>query len=108
MAEGQQPREAEQQVEGAGEQGEAQQLHQEHRVHRQRRDQRHAEQCQAETALAPQRGALALLLDVVHGRSHLNAFQTRHAHASFPNSPAGRNSRTITITRNTTVLAACG
>ncbi|MNQ28018.1 hypothetical protein D3C85_412870 [compost metagenome] len=109
VAERQQSGEAQQQVEGAGEQREAQQLHQEHRVHRQRGDQRQAQQRQVEAALAQQRRALALLFDLgVHGRSRLNVFQTRHAHASFPNSPAGRTSSTITITRKTTVLAASG
>ena len=110
VAEGQQPGIAEQQVEGAGEQGEAQQLHQEHRVDGQRRQQRQAQQRQVEQLPTAQRGAPALAFDIgPHRHRHRrNAFLTRHAHASLPNRPAGRTSSTSTMITKITVLAASG
>ena len=83
MTERQQPGEADQQIEGAGEQREAQQLHQEYRVAEERRRQRDG-QCN---------GVQDFLV---------------HAYFSFPNRPAGRSSSTMTITTNTTTSEPSG
>src|SRR5690606_26277194 len=82
-SEGQQPGVAQQQVEGAGEQRIAHDLHDEDRVAAQRR----------QRGQQDQGGQIGDQLSI---------------HDSFPNSPAGRVSSTITMMMNTTVLEASG
>ncbi|MCY1184178.1 hypothetical protein D9M73_248480 [compost metagenome] len=94
VAERQQARIADQEVEGACEQREAQHLEHEHRVGAgQRRDQQASQQCAVERP--PRQAARRLQPGCSDSRSvH---------HFSFPNNPAGRSSSTTTMITNTTV-----
>ena len=83
MAERQQPRIADQQVERGREQREREHLHHEHRI---RADERRGEQC---------------------GEQHAVEHFSLH-HFSLPKRPAGRNSSTIAMITNTTVADASG
>ena len=87
VAERQQPDIADHQVERAGEQRGAQHAHQEHRIQHERR---------------PTISATMTRKAMDCGRENPNI------QAAFPNRPRGLVSRTITITRNTTVAEACG
>jgi len=80
MAERQQTGVADQQVEGAGKQREAQQFHEEHRVLEEGRRQRQREHQRVTEPVVGQK-----------------------LHFSLPNKPAGRNTSTTAITTNTTV-----
>ena len=95
MAEREQPDIAEQQVEGAGEQGEAQRLHQEDRIDRERC--RDAERDQQED----QHPGRAVGVPSRAPRRRCDPH-----HAVLPNSPAGRISSTIAMMTKITVLDA--
>ena len=86
MAEAHQPGIAQQQIEGAGEEREAQRRHQEDRIGEERRDQPERQQHEADVAL------------IDDGAGHLLC----------PNRPAGLTSRTIAMTTKITVLEAGG
>ena len=92
VAEGQQAAEADQQVEGAGEQREAQRLHQEHRVDDERRDR--------EDAIARADHAAMRACSVTLRRRSSSAF--------LPNRPAGLISSTIAMMTKITVFDASG
>ena len=95
MPEGQQAGKTEEQVEGAGEQGEAEKLHQKGRVDREGGDQTDDEQARVQDFSLDQGGGL---LGCAHGES----FQ------ALPNRPAGRTSRTMTMMTKTTTAEASG
>ncbi len=98
MAEGEQPGEAEQQVERAREQPEAQDLHQKGGIHRERRHQPDQEQ----RAEQDRHGAGEHRIGVVHQSDSFARAQ------ALPNRPAGRTSSTITMITNTTTAEASG
>ncbi len=102
MAERQQPDKADQQVEGAGEEREAQRLHQEHGIEDEGRDERKAEENHGEQMGRAQPGFL-LRRRQGRDRSHSRAPQLAR-----PNKPAGLTSSTIAMMTKITVLEASG
>ena len=98
MAEGQQPAVAEQEVEGAGEEREAEHLHQEDRVEHERRDHEQREQRREDRQVVAghaERGGLQRQRDVGGGA-------VAH-HAALPKRPAGlTRSTSAMITKITT------
>ncbi len=103
MTERQEAAVAEQQVEGAGEEREAQHLHEEDRIEQERR---HRE----EDRNADENGPMQM--SGVHrrprARRRCHSFADARHHAVLPNSPAGLTSSTTTMTTNITVAAASG
>jgi hypothetical protein len=90
---------ADEQVEGGGEEAEAQHLHHEHGVED---EGRHREDGDADG------GEEAGVLRQAPPRDHGGAQLGLQCHHSLPNRPAGRISSTIAITMKMTVLEACG
>ena len=99
MAERQQAAETQQQIERAGEEREAQRLHHEHRIDAgEGRERQHA----AMTAVADQHQVAGGARRVARDASSPSVT------APCPNSPAGRNISTITMTTKITVFDASG
>ena len=97
VAEGQQADEADEEIEGAGEQGKAQHVHQVDRIMHERRDERGRDSRGDEQQIEP-RAKLA--------RSR--ALSRHDAHAALPKSPAGRNKSTMAMTTKITIFEASG
>ena len=94
VPEGDEPHVADEEVEGAGEEREAERLHGEDRVDEPGRDEHHRHQDGDGDAL--------------RGRDALDALDGRFRHDCLPKSPAGRTSRTSAITTKITVFEASG
>ena len=105
MAEGQQPGEAKQQVEGHREQGEAQDLHQKDRVQHKGRHQQDGDEDGVDGQFL---AVLRLLLSQDGVVNVCRVDGLGHAHASLPNRPVGRTIRTTTMTRKMTADDAGG
>jgi hypothetical protein len=99
VAEGQQAAEADQQVERAGEEREAQRLHQEHRVDHGRGNDEERHHHHEGDAVVAQLGLFAVrgVREVIVAHGYL-----------CPNSPCGRIMRTIAMMTKITVLDASG
>ena len=90
---------ADQEIEGAGEQREAERLHDEERIGDERRDRDQRDHhCEGDPA-----GAAVAACRIRRGDGGLGSCQ-----AALPNRPAGRINRTIAMMTNTTVFDASG
>ena len=101
VAERQQPDIADQQIERAGEQRDAQHLHDEERIGDERRD-------DDDAATSSANGNRRVARIRVATRALGTATARRSSQATLPNSPEGRMIRTIAMMTKTTVLEASG
>src|SRR5580704_14348796 len=97
VAEGQQADEADEEIEGAGEQGKAQHVHQVDRIMHERRDERRDDARCDDQKIEP-RAKLA----------SSRALLRHDAHAALPKRPAGRSKSTMAMTTKITIFEASG